>query len=65
MSDIDNVLMDNWTEEFLNARMELPRVWATLSNGFEIQELQSNRINEVIEMIKVNINNYFTYLFIF
>lgn len=58
MSDIDNVLMENWTDTFLNSRMELPRVWVTLDNGFEIQELQSHRIDEVIEMIKVNNLNY-------
>ncbi|VVC29773.1 Acyl-CoA N-acyltransferase,GNAT domain [Cinara cedri] len=52
MSEIDNVLTENWEDEFLSGRMELPRVWVTLENGFEIQELQSHRVDEVIEMIK-------------
>lgn len=50
----DNILMQNWSDEFLNKKLELPRVWAKLENGFDIQELKSNRIDEVIEMIKAS-----------
>lgn len=52
----DDILLDDWTEEFLLERLELPRVWKTLNNGFEIQELKPSRVDEVIKIIKVNYN---------
>lgn len=50
----NNILM-NWTDEFLIERLELTRVWKTLDNGFIIQELRPDKIDEVVEMIKVKI----------
>lgn len=49
-------LMKNWTDEYLDEKLELTRVWKTLENGFEIQELKPDRIDEVIRLIKVKHN---------
>jgi hypothetical protein len=57
----DDFLTINWTDEFLKERIDLTRVWTTLDNGIEIHELQLNRIDEVMEMIKVNHNNQYKY----
>lgn len=50
----DSFLMTNWTNEFLNERTEIPQVWTTF-NGFEIQEIKPNRVDEIIDIIKVYI----------
>lgn len=44
---------NEFTDEFLKEMIELPRVWTTLNNEIEIKELQYDRIDEVIKMIKV------------
>lgn len=53
MSENDDFLTQNWTDEYLYERLELPRVWTILDNEFEIQELKSYRIDEVINIIQV------------
>lgn len=55
----DEFFLQKWTEEYLNEKLESPRIWATLNNGFEIQELKSNKINEVLKIIQVINNNLF------
>lgn len=37
--------MQNWSDEFLNKNLGLPRVWVKLDNGFDIQELKSIKID--------------------
>lgn len=57
MVENNDFLTKDWTDNFLTERMNLPRVWKTLDNGIEIQELKLNRADEVIKIIKVNYNN--------
>lgn len=54
MFQSNDFLTMNWTDDFLKERINLTRVWNTLDNGIEIQELKLNRIDDVIKMIKVN-----------
>jgi len=50
-----NILMQDWEDEYLiETAIELPRVWNTLNDEIEIQELKSNKFDEVLEIIKVN-----------
>lgn len=49
----DSFLMKNWTDEFLTERTETPQVWTTF-DGFEIQEIKPNRVDEIIDIIRVN-----------
>lgn len=61
MLENDDFLTINWTDEFLKERIDSTRVWNTLNNRIEIQELKLNRIDEVMEMIKVIHNNKYKY----
>lgn len=54
-------IMKNWTDEYLDEKLELTRVWKTMDNGYEIQELKPDRIDEVIKLIKVKNNGLNTY----
>lgn len=57
MLENEDYSLQIWTDDYVFERMELPRSWATLNNGFEIQELKPNRIDEIIQIIQVtNIN---------
>jgi len=50
-----NILMQDWEDDYLiETAIELPRVWTTLYDKIEIQELKPNRFDEVLKMIKVN-----------
>jgi len=52
-----NILMQDWEDEYLiETAIESPRVWNTLYNEIEIQELKSDRFDEVLKMIEVNHN---------
>ncbi|KAF0771178.1 N-acetyltransferase domain-containing protein, partial [Aphis craccivora] len=43
----------DWEDEYLiETAIEAPRVWNTLYNDIEIQELKSNKYDEVLKMIK-------------
>ncbi|XP_050527891.1 uncharacterized protein LOC126897985 [Daktulosphaira vitifoliae] len=48
----NDFLVEKWTDEDLMERVRLPRVWETLENGIEIQELQPSRYEEVLTLIK-------------
>ncbi|XP_050439098.1 uncharacterized protein LOC126844744 [Adelges cooleyi] len=50
----EEMLVDNWNGDDLMEIMKLPRVWEKLDIGIEIQELQLNRIDEVLNLIKEN-----------
>lgn len=54
MIESDNFFLTNWPDSYLEERLEVPRVWSTLENGYEIQELKSDRIDDVVRIIKVN-----------
>lgn len=50
-----NILMQNWDDDYLiETAIEQPRVWNTLNDEIEIQELKSNRYDEVLKIIEVN-----------
>jgi len=52
-----NILMQDWEDDYLiETAIESPRVWNTLYNEIEIQELKSAKFDEVLKMIKVNHN---------
>jgi len=52
-----NILMQNWEDDYLiETAIDSPRVWNTLYDEIEIQELKSNRYDEVLKMIKVSLN---------
>jgi len=53
MSITDKYADHVWTDEYIAEMMELPRIWTTLDGGFEIQELKANRIDEIVNIIKV------------
>lgn len=57
MFESDNFFLTNWPDSYLEERLEASRVWSTLENGFEIHELNSNRMDDVVRIIKVNNNN--------
>lgn len=61
----DDYLMKNWTDEYLDEKLELTRVWKTLDNGFEIQELKPDKIDEVIRLIKVKHNDLNKYIHLY
>ncbi|XP_022175964.1 uncharacterized protein LOC111037607 [Myzus persicae] len=48
-----NILMQDWEDEYLiETAIESPRVWVTLNDEIEIQELKSDRFDEVLKIIK-------------
>ncbi|XP_015373983.1 PREDICTED: uncharacterized protein LOC107168939 [Diuraphis noxia] len=48
-----NILMQNWEDDYLiETAIESPRVWNTLYDEIEIQELKSDRFDEVLKMIE-------------
>jgi len=50
-----NILMQDWEDDYLiETAIESPRVWTTLYDKIEIQELKPSRFDEVLKMIKVN-----------
>jgi len=52
-----NILMQDWEDDYLiETAIEAPRVWNTLYDEIEIQELKSDRFDEVLKMIEVNHN---------
>lgn len=52
-----NILMQDWEDEYLiETAIESPRVWVTLNDEIEIQELKSDRFDEVLKIIKVKHN---------
>lgn len=59
MPEIDDFLMEDWTDEYVYERLELPRVWTVLDDKFEIQELKTYRIDEVIDIIQVKYNIFY------
>lgn len=52
--------MENCGAKLLDGRQESPRVWKKLGNGFEIQELEFSRVDEVIDVIKVRSDHFCT-----
>lgn len=53
MLDNNDFLMQEWTDQYLFERMELPRIWTTLNNGIIIQELKPDKIDEVMKIVQV------------
>jgi len=52
-----DILMQDWEDEYLiETAIEAPRVWNTLYDEIEIQELKSIKYDEVLKMIKVSFN---------
>lgn len=52
-----NMLMQDWKDDYLiETAIESPRVWNTLYDNIIIQELKSDRFDEVLKMIEVNHN---------
>ncbi|XP_026815983.1 uncharacterized protein LOC113555682 [Rhopalosiphum maidis] len=48
-----NILMQNWEDDYLiETAIDSPRVWNTLYDEIEIQELKSNRYDEVLKIIE-------------
>jgi len=55
--NMPNMLMQDWEDDYLiETAIESPRVWNTLYDTIEIQELKSDRFDEVLKMIEVNHN---------
>lgn len=52
-----NMLMQDWEDDYLiETAIESPRVWNVLYDKIIIQELKSDRFDEVLKMIEVNHN---------